>query len=38
VELAALYYRVQRPDDGAKERAIVDRLTAEQQEKGAQPK
>jgi len=37
VELAALYYRVQRPDDGARERAIVDRLTAEQQEKEAQP-
>ena len=36
VELAALYYRVQRPDDGARERAIVDRLTAEQQEKDAQ--
>jgi tetratricopeptide (TPR) repeat protein len=35
VELAALYYRVHRPNDGAKERAIVDRLTAEQQEKGA---
>lgn len=35
VELAALYYRVHRPQDGAKERAIVDRLTAEQQEKGA---
>jgi len=37
VELAALYYRVQRPDDGARERAIVDRLTAEQQEKEARP-
>ena len=36
VELAALYYRVQRPDDGAKERAIVERLTAEQQQQGAQ--
>ncbi len=33
VELAALYYRVNRPDDGAKEREIVDRLTAAQQEK-----
>jgi Flp pilus assembly protein TadD len=31
VELAALYYKVHRPEDGAKERAIVDRLTAEQQ-------
>jgi len=36
VELAALYYRVQRPEDGAKQRAIVDQLTAEQQEKEAQ--
>lgn len=35
VELAALYYRIQRPADGEKQRAIVDRLTAEQQEKGA---
>jgi tetratricopeptide (TPR) repeat protein len=38
VELAALYYRVRRPEDGAKERAIVDRLTAEQQQKGAHSK
>ena len=37
IELAALYYRVQRPDDGARERAIVERLTAEQQKKGAGP-
>ena len=34
VELASLYYKLHRPDDGAKERAIVDRLTAEQQAKG----
>lgn len=34
VELAALYYRLHRPEDGAKERQIVDRLTAEQQTKG----
>jgi tetratricopeptide (TPR) repeat protein len=34
VELAALYYRLHRPDDGAKERQTVDRLTAEQQSKG----
>lgn len=26
IELAALYYKLQRPDEGAKERAIVDRL------------
>ena len=37
VELAALYYRVQRPDDGARERAIVSRLTAERQEKSSRP-
>ena len=34
VELASLYYKLHRPSDGAKERAIVDRLTAEQQAKG----
>jgi tetratricopeptide (TPR) repeat protein len=33
VELATVYYRLRRPDDGAKERAIVDKLTAEQQTK-----
>lgn len=31
VELATVYYRLHRPEDGAKERAIVDKLTAEQQ-------
>src|SRR6185369_8976654 len=31
VQLAALYYRLNRPEDGLKERQIVDRLTAEQQ-------
>jgi tetratricopeptide (TPR) repeat protein len=30
VELATVYYRLHRPEDGAKERAIVDKLTAEQ--------
>jgi Tfp pilus assembly protein PilF len=30
VELATVYYRLHRPDDGARERAIVDKLTAEQ--------
>jgi Flp pilus assembly protein TadD len=34
VELATLYYKLHRPSDGAKERATVDRLTAEQQAKG----
>jgi len=29
VELAALYYRVNRPADGEKERAIVDKLSAQ---------
>ncbi|HEY3743170.1 MAG TPA: tetratricopeptide repeat protein [Bryobacteraceae bacterium] len=31
VELAALYYRVRRPEDGMRERKIVDRLSEEQQ-------
>jgi len=35
VELATVYYRLHRPADGAKERAIVDQLTAQQQSKGA---
>ena len=34
VELATLYYRLHRPEDGAKERQIVDSLTAKQQERG----
>jgi tetratricopeptide (TPR) repeat protein len=34
VELAALYYRLHRPDDGKRERGIVDQLTAEQQQQG----
>lgn len=34
VELATVYYRLHRPDDGAKEREIVTRLNAEQQSKG----
>ncbi|WP_348266011.1 tetratricopeptide repeat protein [Edaphobacter paludis] len=36
VELAALYYRLHRPADGARERKIVERLTAAQQAKGPQ--
>ena len=34
VELANLYYKLHRPQDGAREREIVDKLTAEQQSKG----
>ena len=30
VELAALYYRLNRPQDGAREKQIVDRLAEEQ--------
>ena len=36
VQLAALYYKMHRPADGAKEREIVDRITAEQQKRGPQ--
>ena len=35
VELASLYYRLHRPADGAKERQVVEQLTAEQQAQGA---
>ncbi len=34
VQLAALYYRLKRPDDGARERQIVDRISAKQQAQG----
>ncbi|HLJ76480.1 MAG TPA: tetratricopeptide repeat protein [Acidobacteriaceae bacterium] len=34
VELATLYYRLHRPEDGKRERAIVDKITAEQQQQG----
>ncbi|HEY3974636.1 MAG TPA: tetratricopeptide repeat protein [Candidatus Sulfotelmatobacter sp.] len=34
VELATLYYRLHRPDDGAKERQIVESITAKQQAQG----
>lgn len=34
VQLAALYYKLHRTEDGAKQRQIVDRMTAEQQQKG----
>ncbi len=33
VELAALYYRVKRPEDGARERGIVERLTEQQRQR-----
>jgi hypothetical protein len=33
-ELASLYYRLHRRADGARERQIVDRITAEQQAQG----
>lgn len=34
LELATLYFRLQRPEDGQRERAIFDRLSAEEQKKG----
>ena len=34
VQLATLYYKLRRPEDGARERQIVDRITAEQQKRG----
>jgi tetratricopeptide (TPR) repeat protein len=34
IELASLYYRLHRTADGAKERLVVDKLTAEQQAQG----
>lgn len=34
IELANVYYRLHRPQDGAKERQIVAQLTAQQQTKG----
>lgn len=36
VELAALYYRLHRPADGERERAIVEKLQAQQQKSGPQ--
>lgn len=35
VELATLYYRLHKPEQGARERAIVDRLAAAQQANGS---
>jgi Tfp pilus assembly protein PilF len=37
VELASLYYRLHRPADGARERQIVEKITAEQQAQGPKP-
>lgn len=34
VELATVYYKLHRPEDGAKQRAIVAKLTEEQQQRG----
>lgn len=34
IELATLYYKLHRPQDGAKERALVDQITAKQQAAG----
>jgi len=34
VELATLYYKLHRPKDGAREREIVDKITADQQKQG----
>jgi Tfp pilus assembly protein PilF len=34
VELASLYYRLHRPEDGLRERKIVERLSAERQAAG----
>jgi tetratricopeptide (TPR) repeat protein len=36
VQLVALYYRLRRPADGARERQIVDRLMADQQKQRPQ--
>lgn len=36
IQLAAIYYKLRRSEDGAKERQIVERITAEQQKKGPQ--
>jgi tetratricopeptide (TPR) repeat protein len=33
IELVALYYRLNRPEDGAREKALVDRLSEEQRQR-----
>ena len=35
IELVGLYYRLKRPEDGAREKKIVDRLSAEEQQRKA---
>ncbi|MGC2662432.1 MAG: tetratricopeptide repeat protein [Bryobacteraceae bacterium] len=37
VELAALYFKMKRPADGRRERALVDKLTAEQEQHRSTP-
>jgi Flp pilus assembly protein TadD len=37
VQLASLYYKLHRSDDGARERQIVEKITAEQQTQGPKP-
>jgi len=38
VELAAVYYKLHRPEDGAREREIVEQIEAQQQKEGPQGK
>jgi tetratricopeptide (TPR) repeat protein len=38
IELAALYYKLHRPEDGAREREIVQQIEAQQQKAGPQSK
>ena len=38
VELAALYYRLKRPEDGAREKQIVDRLSEEHRQRQSKPR
>jgi tetratricopeptide (TPR) repeat protein len=38
IELAALYYKLHRPEDGAREREIVKQIEAQQQKAGPQTK
>ena len=37
VELAALYYKLHRPEDGARERDIVQQIDAQEQKAGPPP-
>ena len=38
IALSTLYYKTHRPEDGSRERQVVDRLTAEQQARGKKSK